>query len=138
DTSAEDQKTGIRWRRLLPASFGVGLLAGFFGIGGGFLIVPGLLFATGMPMLSAIGTSLFSVGTFGLTTTVSYAASGLVDWRVAAEYIAGGLIGGLAGAALATRLGNSKTALTRVFAVVIVLVAVYMLYMNAGALTHGL
>ena len=44
---------------------GVGVLSGFFGIGGGFLIVPGLIFATGMPMICAIGTSLLSVGAFG-------------------------------------------------------------------------
>src|SRR5271167_426207 len=50
---------------ILPVSFTVGLLSGFFGIGGGFLIVPGLVFATGMPLLNAIGTSLFSVGVFG-------------------------------------------------------------------------
>jgi uncharacterized membrane protein YfcA len=44
---------------------GVGAASGFFGIGGGFLIVPGLVFATGMPMINAIGTSLFAVGAFG-------------------------------------------------------------------------
>jgi uncharacterized membrane protein YfcA len=48
-----------------------GLLSGFFGIGGGFLIVPGLMLATGMPILAAIGTSLFSVGSFGVTTALS-------------------------------------------------------------------
>lgn len=49
------------------AALVVGALSGFFGIGGGFLIVPGLLFSTGMPMIFAIGSSLLSVGTFGLT-----------------------------------------------------------------------
>src|ERR1700722_16089258 len=44
----------------------VGLLSGLFGIGGGFLIVPGLILATRMPMINAIGTSLFAVGAFGL------------------------------------------------------------------------
>ncbi|HVA23818.1 MAG TPA: sulfite exporter TauE/SafE family protein [Chloroflexota bacterium] len=125
-----------RWGRLLPTGFGVGLLSGFFGIGGGFLIVPGLIFATDMSMLSAVGTSLFSVGTFGVTTAASYALSGLVDWRVAAEYIVGGFAGGLLGAAGATRLGDRKSTLTRVFAAVIVVVAVYVLYVNIDALTR--
>ena len=74
--------------RLLPMligiGFGVGLLSGFFGIGGGFLIVPGLMLATGMPLTFAIGTSLVAVTAFGAATAVSYALSGLVDWRWAA------------------------------------------------------
>ncbi|MGE0073247.1 MAG: sulfite exporter TauE/SafE family protein, partial [Thiomonas sp.] len=94
------------WKLLLSAGI-VGLLSGFFGIGGGFLIVPGLVFSTGMPMLAAIGTSLFSVGTFGLTTAVNYARSGLLDWTVAVLYIAGGIAGGVIGARLATHLGKN-------------------------------
>ena len=80
--------------RLLPilagTGFGVGLLSGFFGIGGGFLIVPGLIGATAMPMLDAIGSSLVSVTLFGATTATSYAASGLVDWRIAGLFVIGG------------------------------------------------
>lgn len=81
-----------------------GTASGFFGIGGGFLIVPALMFATGMPIIDAVGSSLLAVGTFGLATAANYALSGLVDWLVAAEFIAGGVIGGVAGTALATRL----------------------------------
>jgi len=87
-------------RNLLPvsaAALGVGALSGFFGVGGGFLIVPGLIFSTGMPMICAIGSSLLAVGAFGLTTAVTYGLSDLIDWPVAAEYLAGGLGGGLVG-----------------------------------------
>ena len=98
------------------AALGVGALSGFFGIGGGFLIVPGLLFSTGMPMICAIGSSLLAVGSFGLTTAISYGTSGLINWPVAAEYLAGGLVGGLVGMALATSLALRKAALNRVFA----------------------
>jgi uncharacterized membrane protein YfcA len=113
----------------------VGMLSGFFGIGGGFLIVPGLLFSTGMPIIFAVGSSLLSVGSFGLTTAINYAASGLVDWLVAAEYIAGGILGGLMGMRLCIRLAPRKAALNRVFAGFVFAVAVYMLYRNAGALS---
>ena len=72
--------------RLLPplagTGFGVGALSDFFGIGGGFLIVPGLITATSMPLLNAIGSSLVSVAAFGTTSAVSYALSGLVDWSL--------------------------------------------------------
>ena len=83
-------------RRMLPSlvgmGFAVGLLSGFFGIGGGFLIVPGLMAATGMPMIVAIGTSLVSVAAFGATTATNYAVSGLVDWRIAVLFIAGAIV----------------------------------------------
>ncbi len=121
-------------RALIPVAFGVGLLAGFFGIGGGFLVVPALLFLTGMPILSAVGSSLVAVGSLGLTTAVSYAAAGLVDWRVAAEYIAGGFAGGTFGALLATNLATRKGVLKNALAGVISVVGVYMLTMSWAAL----
>jgi uncharacterized membrane protein YfcA len=120
--------------RLGAVGLGAGSLAGFFGIGGGFLIVPGLMFASGMEIINAIGTSLFSVGSFAATTAGNYAASGLVDWRIAAEFIGGGVIGGWLGALGAHRLAGTRGALNLVFAGVIVLVAIYMLYRS---LTHG-
>lgn len=85
--------------RLIPIGLGVGLAAGFFGIGGGFLIVPGLMLATAMPIANAVGTSLVVVSALGLTTAASYAASGMVDWPITALMIAGGAIGTVAGMA---------------------------------------
>ncbi len=120
--------------RIVPVSLAVGLLSGFFGIGGGFLIVPGLIFATGMPMINAIGSSLLSVGAFGTTTAITYALSGLVNWLIVGEYLIGGILGGLVGARLAMVLGTQKTALTRIFAVLVLGVAIYMLYINLNAL----
>lgn len=111
-----------------------GLFSGFFGIGGGFLIVPGLIAATGMPILFAIGSSLVAVTAFGLTTALNYAASGLVDWTLAALFIAGGVVGGLAGAAAARRLAARKGLLNTVFALMIVAVAAYMLFKSYGNL----
>ena len=82
----------------------VGFMSGFFGIGGGFLAVPGLLIATDMPFVFAIGTSLISVAVFGLATATNYAVSGLVDWGVTALFLTGGVIGGFAGTRLARTL----------------------------------
>jgi uncharacterized membrane protein YfcA len=97
---------------LLPKLIGtghvVGALAGFFGIGGGFLIVPGLRRATGMPLINAIGSSLVCVTAFGLTTAASYAASELVDWRLALLVIFGGAIGGPLGVFLSFSPNASK------------------------------
>lgn len=113
--------------RLGVAGLGAGTLAGFFGIGGGFLIVPGLVFASGMAMLDAIGTSLFCVGVFGLTAALNYAASGWVAWPIAWEFIAGGIAGGWLGAWGAEKLSGMRGALAVLFAVVVMLVALFML-----------
>jgi uncharacterized protein len=117
-----------------PAIVGLGLatgtLSGFFGIGGGFLIVPALMLATGMPIINAVSSSLVAVTTFGLTTALSYAWSGLVSWELAAFFIAGGIAGGLLGTRLARHLSERRGALNIVFATVIIAVAIYMLARN--------
>ncbi len=118
---------------IIATALAVGALSGFFGIGGGFLIVPRLLFSTGMSMIEAVGSSLLSVGTFGLTTAVNYSIAGEIDWPVAAEFIAGGIAGGLAGTQLAGTLSHKKGALRQVFAGIVFVVALYMLYQNAAA-----
>jgi uncharacterized membrane protein YfcA len=117
--------------RNAPALVGLGLaaggLSGFFGIGGGFLTVPALILATGMPMLHAVGTSLFAIAVFGAATAFNYARGGLVDWTLAATLIAGGLLGGAFGARAAGRLAARKGAFTTAFAGVIILTALAML-----------
>jgi len=118
----------------LPALIGLGLatgtLSGFFGIGGGFLIVPALMLATGMPIMNAVSSSLVAVTTFGVTTAASYAWSGLVSWGLAGLFIAGGIAGGLAGTRAARHLSARRGALNVVFAAVIIAVALYMLARN--------
>lgn len=111
--------------RLLLIGIGVGLLSGVFGVGGGFLIVPGLVLATGMSLQSAIGTSLFAVTAFGLATALSYAVSGLVDWRIALLVIAGGALGTLFGTRANVQLAGHNRALAGVFASVVIAVGVY-------------
>lgn len=119
----------------LLASGGItGLLSGFFGIGGGFLVVPGLMASTRMPILYAVGSSLLAVTVFGLTTALNYAQSGLVDWTLAGVFIAGGVLGGLLGGRLAGRLSARKGVLNLVFAGLIFVVALYMLYRSASTL----
>jgi uncharacterized membrane protein YfcA len=119
--------------KLVGFGLGAGIFSGFFGIGGGFLIVPGLTAATGMSMINAVGSSLVAVTAFGLTTAVNYSLSGLVDWLLAFTFIAGGLVGSLAGTHLARQLSKGRGRLTMVFAVLIFAVAAYMLWKSAAA-----
>jgi len=111
--------------RLVPIGLAVGLAAGFFGIGGGFLIVPGLMPATAMPIRNAVGTSLVVITALGLTTAASYTVSGLVDWRIAGLLVLGGVAGAIAGIALGRRLGAHKGLLERLFAILVITVGGY-------------
>jgi uncharacterized membrane protein YfcA len=120
--------------RLVAAGLTAGALSGFFGIGGGFLVVPGLMFASDMPILNAIGSSLVAVAAFAVTTAANYAYSGLVDWELAGTLVLGGALGGLIGAAAARRLSKMRGALSAVFATVIFAVALYVLWRSGGAL----
>lgn len=114
-----------------------GIFSGFFGIGGGFLIVPGLIASTGMPILFAVGSSLVAVTAFGLTTALNYAFSGLVDWALAGVFIGAGVMGGVAGAYAARRLATRKGTLSTFFACLIFLVAGYMLYKGILQFSNG-
>lgn len=105
-----------------------GLASGFFGIGGGFLVVPGLMAGSGMPMLNAVAASLLSVGSFGLTTAANYALTGQVHWIAAGWFIAGGLLGGFLGLRMASRAAQRKGLLNRIFAGLIFAVAGYIVW----------
>ena len=118
---------------LLAIGFAVGALSGFFGIGGGFLIVPGLMLATGMPIAYAIGTSLVAVTVFGATTAANYA---LPAWSTGASPLLhlGGLVGGAAGTLASRTLAARKSALAMVFAGVVTLTGIYVTWQGALAL----
>jgi uncharacterized protein len=122
------------WLLTAAVALTVGVASGFFGIGGGFLIVPGLLLATNMPMIQAVGSSLLAVAAFALATALNYALSGLVDWRVAGEFISGGIVGGVLGMSLCNRLSTSKGTLNRIFAMLIFIAAAAVLYRSGRTL----
>jgi uncharacterized membrane protein YfcA len=117
--------TGRLMMKLAPLGVLTGLAAGFFGIGGGFLIVPGLMLATGMTMANATASSLVSVSLFGAATSLNYAASGLVDWPVAGLFILGGVGGGLLGVRGAASLAGHALLARRLFAGLVLAVAAY-------------
>ncbi|WP_421723534.1 sulfite exporter TauE/SafE family protein [Bauldia sp.] len=133
DVELTRETAGQLLPRIIPVALGVGFLAGFFGIGGGFLIVPGLVYSTGMPLLNAVGSSLLSVTTFGFTTAGNYALSGLVDWGIAALLILGGAVGGLIGVTISKRLAERKPGLSYAFAIIVIAVGLYVVWRGIGA-----
>jgi uncharacterized membrane protein YfcA len=126
--SEGDPAVRITWRftlRLAPLGLLTGLAAGFFGIGGGFLIVPGLMAATGMTLANAAASSLLSVALFGAATSANYALSGQVNWPIAGLFILGGAVGGWVGLRGAGLLAGRALLGRRLFAGLVLVVAAY-------------
>lgn len=119
--AAERRGWGVR----LGAATGVGLLTGFFGVGGGFVIVPALTLVLGMPVQVAVATSLVVIAVNSAISLAARFHAGLVvDWSVVIPFAIPVVLGALVGAQLSHRVDPLR--LRKAFVVVLVLVAVYM------------
>ena len=110
--------------KVLVTATAVGLLTGFLGVGGGFLVVPALVLALALPMTYAAGTSLVVITLTSAAALVVRAGVGTTpDWTLVATLTVASAAGGLAGARLADRVDTSK--LSAAFTVLVLGVAVY-------------
>jgi uncharacterized protein len=102
--------TGSRRTRWVAAGIGVvaGLLSGLLGIGGGVIMVPAFSELLGLPLKSAIATSLVCVGIFGVPATITHAVLGDVDWRLATLLTIGVIPGARIGASLTIRTAERR------------------------------
>ena len=110
---------------LAAAGILTGLLAGFFGVGGGFIIVPALMFITRMGIHGAVATSLVVIALTGLTGAAYAASQGSILWMVLLPFMGGGLLGMLIGRNTAHFIAGPR--LQKFFAVTVVLMATSML-----------
>ncbi|KKF01230.1 sulfite exporter TauE/SafE family protein [Mycolicibacterium obuense] len=78
----------------------VGLVTGLVGAGGGFLVVPALALLTGLPMATAIGTSLMVIAMNSFAGLAGHLSAATIDWRLAAGVTGAAVVGALAGARL--------------------------------------
>ncbi|MFM7123966.1 MAG: sulfite exporter TauE/SafE family protein [Actinomycetes bacterium] len=111
---------------LMGFGIGAGLLSGMFGLGGGIIIVPGLMFALGMDQRRAHGTSLAGVFLISLSSFFSYWTHDHIDWPVVLWLSIGSVAGSLVGAELLNRL--SKRTLTIAFIGILVIAGVRMFF----------
>jgi uncharacterized membrane protein YfcA len=104
----------------------IGVMTGFFGVGGGFLIVPALTVLLGLAVRRAIATSLAIITLTGIVALTIHLARGAEpDWPLTAVLCAAAAAGALGGTALGQRL--SVTTLAHAFAIVVVVVATFLL-----------
>jgi uncharacterized protein len=109
------------------AATGVGLVTGFFGVGGGFVVVPALVLVLGFDMPTAAGTSLVVIAVNSAAALAARAGHGglVLDWRLIGVFGAAVMAGALAGGGLAGRASPQR--LSMAFSVLVVLVAGYTL-----------
>jgi uncharacterized membrane protein YfcA len=111
-----------------------GFLAGLLGVGGGFVIVPALRATTDLSMHSAIATSLMAIALISAGTVTAALLQGhAMPWRIALPFVAGALVGMLAGRRLAPRIAGPR--LQQTFALAMLLVAVALALPYLGTLT---
>lgn len=114
---------------LILVGIATGVLSGLFGVGGGFVIVPALVLASGMTIHRAIGTSLMAIALISISGVTSHLwTRGAIPWELAALFVSGGVGGLFTGQAIAKRL--SGPTLQKVFAAAMVLVAAFIILRN--------
>lgn len=115
-------------RALILMGFGVGagLLSGMFGLGGGIIIVPGLMFALGMDQRRAHGTSLAGVLPISMASIITYWVHDHIDWTVTLWLTIGSVGGALIGARLLAVL--PKRVLTLLFVAVLAIAGIRMFF----------
>ncbi len=130
-----EARSQSRIRRIaLVASLGfvVGVLTGFFGVGGGFLIVPALVLLLDVPVRLAIGTSLLIITVTALAGLAGHLMSGGVSWPITLAFGGAGMVGAWAGTRRGQHLTNET--LGRAFAIMLVAVALFLLAKNGAEL----
>jgi uncharacterized protein len=116
--------------RVAPAGLGTGVLTGFFGVGGGFVIVPALVLLA-LPITRAIGTSLLVIALSSGAALAAHLAGGSIDWAIASSLGGAAIAGALAGRRLGTTVRPQR--LGQLFALLLIAIAVFLVAKNAAA-----
>lgn len=113
-----------RAAKVLLTATAVGLLTGFLGVGGGFLVVPALVLALGLPLRTAAGTSLVVITLTSVSALLVRVGVGSPpDWAAVGLLAGTAVVGGVLGARLASRTETAR--LSQAFTVLVLVVAVY-------------
>lgn len=123
------------WVKVSLIGMVVGLLTGFFGVGGGFVIVPALTLVLGFPMRMAVSTSLLIIVLVAVGGLVGHLQTGQLDWPLIGLLLLGSVIGMTGGSWVAQQV--SQAILAKGFAAIAILVAIVMMIHNGMKLVGG-
>lgn len=121
--------------KAITAGFAVGILTGFLGVGGGFLIVPALVMFGGLRMKDAIGTSLFVILLNCVAGLIGHASRSNFNWSLTAKVTSLAVAGTILGTLLSHRVAANK--LQKGFAVFVLTVAVFLMAKNYSVFFGG-
>jgi uncharacterized membrane protein YfcA len=111
----------------LALGLAAGVLSGFFGIGGGIIIIPALIYFFGLSQHQAQGTTLaLMVPPIGILAAWTYYKHGYVNLSIAAFVCLGFVVGGLLGSKVA--VGISPVLLKRIFGIFLFVVSLQMIF----------
>ena len=127
-TPLGNDEGGRGWLITVLTGAGVGVLTGFLGVGGGFLIVPALVMLVGLSMRQAVGTSLVVIAMNSLAGFLGHLQGPPIDLQVVVIFVAAGLAGALVGTRL-TRIVHPEH-LRKAFAVFVIGLAIFLLVDN--------
>ena len=118
----------VGWARVATAGAATGLLTGFFGVGGGFVIVPALTLVLGLPMRLAVGTSLLVIALTSGAALAAHLATGTINPSLSAAFAVAAIVGAATGTRLHGRLPERR--LRQLFALLLTAVAAFLLAKN--------
>lgn len=138
EQSSPDTTTRSRWYarpvvKIILAGLGVGFLTGFFGVGGGFVIVPALVLLFGLSMPVAAATSLLIIAVNSVVSLAARISTAHFEWSIIVPFTIAAMIASLAGKLIAGRLPDKI--LTRTFAVMLIAIGVFVAVRNLTQLT---
>ena len=119
------------WVWLALAGFGIGVITGLLGAGGGFLLVPALVYLAGLPMRRAVATSLVISAINSAAAFAGHAAQQALPWRAALVLLGCAMIGMTVGVGLSHR--TEPAGLKRYFAGLLLLMGFWMLWRNIAS-----
>lgn len=121
------------WWKIVLEGLAVGVVTGLVGVGGGFLIVPALILLGGLSMNLAVGTSLIIIALKSFSGFYKYLdvlaeLDIAINWEIIYIFSLIGAVGSLIGKAIGDKVSNEK--LQRIFAIFLIVMGGYILYMN--------
>jgi uncharacterized membrane protein YfcA len=131
---ADEDARLARLALLGAVAFGVGVLTGVVGVGGGFLFVPSLVLLARMPMKQAVGTSLLVIAMNSAAGFAGYLGSVRIDWAFMTAFTAIAVVGAYGGTALGRAVPQAT--LRRAFGIFLLIIGGVVLYKNRSAFQH--
>jgi uncharacterized protein len=125
DDAADEGRSRLPVGLVLLEGAVVGLVTGIVGAGGGFLVVPALVLLGGLPMATAVGTSLLVIALKSFAALAGYLTAVSIDWGLAAAVTALAIVGSILGGRLAGRVDPDR--LRTGFGVFVLAMAVFVL-----------